>query len=133
MIVAVADTHTLLWYLASDSRLSLDAKRFIDNAAQESNIIAFSAISWIEIVYLIEKGRIPAQWFSVLADALNDPKGIYQEIPIDLVIARVFTRVSSLSIPEMGDRLIAATALKLDVPLITRDHKIQQSNIQTIW
>lgn len=35
---------------------------------------------------------------------------------------------------EMPDRIIAATALYLNFPLITRDHKIQAlQNIQTIW
>jgi predicted nucleic acid-binding protein len=34
----------------------------------------------------------------------------------------------------MGDRIIAATALYLGLPLVTKDHKIRElSIIQTIW
>jgi PIN domain nuclease of toxin-antitoxin system len=33
----------------------------------------------------------------------------------------------------MPDRIIAATALHLSVPLITRDRKIHASSIETIW
>ena len=38
------------------------------------------------------------------------------------------------TVPEMPDRIIAATALHLNAPLITRDHKIQAlQNVQTLW
>jgi predicted nucleic acid-binding protein len=37
------------------------------------------------------------------------------------------------SIPDMPDRIIAATALHLGVPLISRDAKIRASNIATVW
>jgi predicted nucleic acid-binding protein len=33
----------------------------------------------------------------------------------------------------MPDRIIAATALHLGVPLVSRDRKIQASSIHTIW
>ena len=39
-----------------------------------------------------------------------------------------------LTVPEIGDRIIAATALSLGLPLVTNDHKIRElSVIQTIW
>jgi PIN domain nuclease of toxin-antitoxin system len=33
----------------------------------------------------------------------------------------------------MPDRIIAATAMHLGLPLISRDSKIQVSNVHTIW
>jgi PIN domain nuclease of toxin-antitoxin system len=57
MIAGVADTHTVLWYLLKDARLSDRAHEFIDEAAAAGNDIAVSAISLAEIVYLIEKNR----------------------------------------------------------------------------
>jgi predicted nucleic acid-binding protein len=33
----------------------------------------------------------------------------------------------------MPDRIIAATALSLGLPLVTRDGKIRASNVITIW
>jgi predicted nucleic acid-binding protein len=37
-------------------------------------------------------------------------------------------------VPDMPDRIIAATALSLSLPLVTRDAKIQAvTTIQTIW
>lgn len=60
MIAGVADTHTALWYLFGDSRLSIRAKEFIDQAAASRRFIEVSPISLAEIVYLVEKSRIPA-------------------------------------------------------------------------
>lgn len=38
------------------------------------------------------------------------------------------------AIPERGDRLMAATALELNCPLITRDAAIASSGlVRTIW
>ena len=60
MIAGVADTHTVLWYLYDDARLSGAAGDFIDQAAEAGGQIAVSAISLAEIVYLIEKNRLPS-------------------------------------------------------------------------
>ena len=41
--------------------------------------------------------------------------------------------VSRLEIPDMPDRIVAATALRLGVPIISRDRRIQASKLNTIW
>lgn len=33
----------------------------------------------------------------------------------------------------LPDRVIAATALQLGLPLVTRDRRLQSAGIQTIW
>ena len=55
----IADTHTTLWYLFSDPRLGGAASAFIDATVADGNHIGVSAISPAEMVYLIEKSRIP--------------------------------------------------------------------------
>ena len=42
-------------------------------------------------------------------------------------------QVSREDIPDMPDRIVAATAVYLGVPVISRDGKIRASNVQTIW
>jgi len=38
------------------------------------------------------------------------------------------------TVPKMCDRIIAATALYLGLPLVTKDHRIRNLDvIQTIW
>jgi PIN domain nuclease of toxin-antitoxin system len=36
-------------------------------------------------------------------------------------------------LPDLPDRIIAATALRLNLPLVTRDRKIQASQVNSIW
>ena len=41
--------------------------------------------------------------------------------------------VSRDVVPDMPDGIIAATALHLGLPLVTRDQRIQSAGIKTIW
>lgn len=133
MFAAVVNTHGLVWYLAQDSRLSPDARAFMDNSAQKGKRIGFSSISFVEMVYLIERSRIPVESLSRLAAAIASPRSLLTEIPLDIEIVRALTRIDSTQIPEMPDRIIAATAAYLRVPLISRDTRIQSSGLKTIW
>jgi PIN domain nuclease of toxin-antitoxin system len=133
MIIAVADTHAAIWYLSQDSHLSESARSFMDNAASTGDEVAVSAITLIEMIYLIEKGRIPPQRFTEPVMALNTSASMFVEIPVDLSIARTLARVDAAQVPDMPDRIVAATALQFGVPVISRDRKIVHSNIQTIW
>jgi PIN domain nuclease of toxin-antitoxin system len=36
-------------------------------------------------------------------------------------------------VPDMPDRIIAATGLRLGVPIISRDRNIRAANLETIW
>jgi PIN domain nuclease of toxin-antitoxin system len=131
MIVAVADTHALLWAVLGDARLSPAARTSMTVEGTDS--VGVSAISLVEIVYLEEKRRLPAGIFARIASVLATSTGALVAIPIDASIAQALTRVSRESVPDMPDRIIVATALHLGVPLISRDAKIQASSIKTIW
>jgi PIN domain nuclease of toxin-antitoxin system len=58
--------------------------------------------------------------------------GKYHEAQLTAEIVYAAQRL--YSIPERGDRLIAATAMVLDLPLITRDPEIQKAaGVECIW
>jgi PIN domain nuclease of toxin-antitoxin system len=132
-IRGVADTHSALWYLYNDRRLSAQAGAFMDAAAAAGDQIALSTIALAEMVYLIEKGRIdPAALDRVLL-ALDQPGGMLVEIPVDRAIVQAMRSLDRTQVPELPDRIVAATALQLNVPVISRDHKIQASAVTTVW
>jgi PIN domain nuclease of toxin-antitoxin system len=133
MLVAVADTHAVLWYIFSNPRLSSAANLFIDTANNDGDHIGISSITLFEMVYLIEKGRIPAESLSRVANALNEPGNLFLEIVPDLSVARTLARVDIHKVPDLPDRIIAATALYFNVPIISKDSKIQLSGLKTIW
>ena len=72
MIAGVADTHTALWYLLKNPRLSATARQFMDDAAAAGHDIGLSPISLAEIVYLVEKNRLPASAYHELKNALAE-------------------------------------------------------------
>lgn len=133
MIAAIADTHAVIWYLAKDARLSSAAKSTFEVAVKLGDLVGISSITLVEMVYLIEKGRIPPERFTQLANILDNQGSVLVEIPVDLKIARALARVDVVQIPDMPDRIVAATALQLNVPVISRDAKIQASGLTTIW
>lgn len=133
MIRAIADTHALIWYLFDDKRLPVKARRFFDTTAEQGDQIGFSAISMVEIVYLVERGRINPNTLELLFQVLALEGEVLVEVPADRNVAGNLNKVSWESVPDMPDRIIAATALGLDVPVISRDRKIQLSILKTIW
>jgi PIN domain nuclease of toxin-antitoxin system len=132
-IAAVADTHTAVWYLSSDPRLSSVAELFIDETAHKRNKIAISSISLGEMVYLVEKQRIPVSAFESLLQALADPEHVFTEAFFTSAVVRSMQHISRPDVPDMPDRMIAATAIHLGVPAITRDGRMRASNLTTIW
>jgi PIN domain nuclease of toxin-antitoxin system len=124
MIAAIVDTHTIIWYIFADKRLSSTARNLIDEAAERGEQIGVSSMTLLEMVYLIEKGKIAAESFSRLTKALEGPESALVEVPVDLAIARSLSRVDAGQVPDLPDRTIAATALHLGVPVISRDSRI---------
>ena len=133
MLRSVADTHTVIWYIFRDVRLSATARNTIEQIAAEGNQVAFSSITLAEIVYLSERGRIDAATLDRLLRAIDSENALLVEIPFDRNIAQALMRVERSQIPDLPDRIIAATALYLGLPLISRDRRIQLSDVNTIW
>ena len=88
MIRAVADTHTIIWYLFHDPRLSETACTTIEDAAASGEQVAFSAITLAEIVYLAERGRIRTETLDRLLQAIDGEDAVLVEIPFDRAIYR---------------------------------------------
>ena len=91
------------------------------------------AITIVEITYLVEKGRLPAAVMTELLAALNDAQSKLTVAPLDLDIARCVEQVDRDKVPDMPDRIIAATAVHLGLPLVSRDGKIRSSGVLTVW
>jgi PIN domain nuclease of toxin-antitoxin system len=133
MIAGVADTHAAVWFFSGDSRLSAAAKEFFFKAAAARRKIALSSISLAEVVYLIEKNRLPASAYDDLKQALANPNHVLEEAPFNAEVVEAMRQVPRVDVPDMPDRIVAATGLYFSVPVISRDGRIRASNIQTVW
>ena len=130
----VADTHAIVWYLVEPERLSQVALDALEGSIAAGSPVYISVISLIEICYLIEKRRIANDLLQRILAVLNDPSPSLVVVPIDLAISIAIREIDRDTVPDMPDRIIAATALHLNLPLVTRDQKIQaEGAIVTIW
>jgi len=88
----------------------------------------------VEIVYLEEKRRIAVGTGKLLTDIISLPNSAIEVASVDAAIAGRLAGIPRAAVPDMPDRIIAATALHLNLPLVTRDNRIQAlATIQTIW
>lgn len=132
-MVAVLDTHAVLWYLLKAKELSAVALNHIEGALRVGDNVCVSTISVIEAIYLVEGGRIPQVALQRLNAALEDPAAGLIVVPVDGAVANAIHKIPRTAVPDMPDRIIAATAVHLNLPLVTRDRRLQASGIQTIW
>jgi predicted nucleic acid-binding protein len=109
------------------------ARQTIEQIGNSGDTVAVSSITLAEIVYLAEKGRISSQTIERLLMELDTENSILIEIPLDRNIVVIMRQIERSDVPDLPDRIIAATALYLNVPLISRDRKIQLSTVNTIW
>ncbi len=127
------DTHALLWWLKGVKRLSKRASSLIAKEQQHGDL-AISAISVWEICLIVKAKRLVLHtdidvWLADLAAVPN-----LQIISVDSHIAKTSVFLPDWPHKDPADRIIVATALRLDVPIITADSKIRAySYVQTIW
>jgi PIN domain nuclease of toxin-antitoxin system len=131
----VADTHAVIWYFDSPSTLSLAAAAALDKAADDNaQRIFISAITLVEMQYLTEKGKIKASVLPRLLAEIDELEPIIEIVPIDRLLTDELAAIPRAVVPDMPDRIIAATALLLNLPLVSVDAKIRGlSNVVTAW
>ena len=130
----VLDTHAVIWYLADSEKLSDTARTIIATEENNGGSIFVSAISLVEVVYLAERGRLPSAALQSLEDALKILKEVWllrHWMARWLVLS---TTSPAIAVPDMPDRIIAATALHLNAELVTRDRRLQAAlKNRAIW
>jgi len=126
----VADTIAIVRHLSQSKRIGGQAKRILRGADSGVNEIIISGITLMEIMYLSEKGRIGANLTEVVELIAGSDN--YLVYPVDTEVILEAKEIKD--IPELHDRVIAATARFLDVPLITSDEVMSESeSVETIW
>ncbi len=133
MNACVADTHTLVWYILDAPELSADARQTMLNAAANGDPVFVPSICLVELVYLIEKGRLPKVLLRRIRKTLANPNSELTVYYLTEKITETLELIPRASVPDMPDRIVAATALYLNLPLVTRDNKIRAANVTTIW
>ncbi len=126
----VVDTNALWWYLRAPERLSPSADAIFRLAEAGGTALVVPAIVVAELHYLSIKARDALPPTELMA--LLDGSGYFVVSDLGRTQLELLERLPE--IPEMHDRLIAAEALALGVPVVTRDPVIAASSqVQSIW
>ena len=129
----VIDTNIVIWYFGDYSRLSPSAETTIDDVV-ESGTVFVASITIVELTYLLEKNRIPLEVLDKLREALDDESTSFRLAELTRRVAEDVQRIDRSIVGDMPDRIIAATALHLGLPLLTSDGNIHKlTNVETIW
>ena len=121
----VVDTHALLWFLEGNRQLGRRAKANL--SAPESHLIV-PVIVLAEAGVIIEHRRTKVPSIGYLLESLSKDARV-EVFPLTLDVFRRSLSADVAKVPELHDRLIAATALHLrdlgiEVSLITRDESL---------
>lgn len=129
----VLDTHVLVWWVAAPEKLSRRARAAVNGAARRAELLA-SSMSIFEIATAVRRGRLElslplADWLAALRELPE--LSIH---PIADTIAEHAGRLDDVFAGDPADRVIAATALTLDAPLVTADEKLHAvKTLRTVW
>jgi PIN domain nuclease of toxin-antitoxin system len=127
--MVLLDTHTLLWAKISPEKLSRQAAEIM---AEPVNVVLVSAVSAWEIATKVRLGklhgieRLEREFLEIME------KSGYTLLPIDAANA---LRAGRLPGPHRDpfDRMLAAQALASDVPILSKDPKLDAFGIRRVW
>jgi PIN domain nuclease of toxin-antitoxin system len=128
----VVDTHALLWMLRDSLRERSQSGADAIDQALVAKTLRVSIGSFLDLRYLVDSGRLSEQAFS---DARSIVDGdAFTVVPLDLRVIDEMGAIPREKVPDPFDRIIAATALTLDLPLVSADEDIQRAiGERVIW
>ena len=126
---ALLDTHSFIWFVEGDERLSSSARQIIGDPANE---ILFSAASLWEMAIKVSIGKL------ALAHAFEaSTLGHMARNDIRLLDVRVSHITGVLTLPfhhrDPFDRMLVSQALVEGVPVIGADQVFDSYGVQRLW
>lgn len=125
---AIIDTHSYIWYINGDNRLSQKALDIIDN---KSNDIFISSASIWELSIKIKLGKLKL---------ISEFENIEQDLS-DFRISVLYISMSDIlqnfKLPfhhrDPFDRIIISQSINKNLPIIGCDEFFDNYNIERIW
>ena len=128
----VTDTHALVWYATQKrSKLSRSVVTVFEKANNGEVTISIPSIVLFEIAMLERDGEISLdEGFLNWARKLRKKSGfLFEELTPEIAPYSTGFKFNT----DPFDRIIVATAIELDLPLITKDVAITESSLVEVY
>lgn len=126
------DTHVVIWLASGDARISRTAQAAIDEARKTQRGLAISDFTLFELSLLFRKKKF--ELLLTPEDFVWDVERRFVILPVTANIALQAFELPASYPNDPVDRIIGATALVEDIPLVTADAGIRKSRaVPTIW
>jgi len=120
------DTHVVLWLDSGDERLRESTRVLIDDCWRGGGAIFMSAVTAWEIALLVDAGRIDLDCpVGAWVDRFIGRPGV-EAAPLGHRAACRSYQLHRLEHRDPADRLLIATAIELDCPLVSYDERIRR-------
>lgn len=129
---AVIDTHVLLWMFDGSLPTRSQSAASAVAHALTAGALHISIGSFLDLRYLVDSGHRPEEVF----DNAESVVAQYEiaVVPCDLSVLDAMSEVPKDAVADPFDRIIAATAISLNLPLVTADRAIQKTlGERAIW
>ncbi len=130
MATYMTDTHSLLWAFRSPRKLGENARQAFEEVANGESKLLIPVIVLAELIFTIENKPVQADFDQILKAIKASPN--IEFLDLDLLTTLKLRELTQIN--EMHDRMIVASAIKYQTPLITRDENITKSGlVKVIW
>jgi len=130
----VTDTQALIWYMMESRKLSSKAARAFRHAERGAVQILVPSIVLVETAFIFARSRIPRDILDRVLALTDVDDANLCVVPLDLAVAHAARDSGPAAVPELADRIIAATARALNLPLLTSDPTIASTDlVQVVW
>ncbi len=119
----LADTQALIKFLEGKKVINKEIDDIFTKFDNNEILIFLSAITLVEILYLEERNRININIEDIESLQKLNPNLIFIELNVEII--KTAKKITDIN--ELHDRLIAATARYLKIPILTNDPIIRKS------
>jgi len=129
----VLDTHAWIWWVNGSQEISEIALGHIERAVRNKSVF-LSAISVWEVALLVERKRLRLTMDIQDWIAQTEALPFVKIVSVDVAIALKSVQLPGEFHKDPADRIIVATALRIGIPIVSKDEKIQSyPYVKTLW
>ena len=122
------DTHTLIWALEDNQKLSVAARKIIDD---ENNAIFVSMASLWEMAIKVSRGKL------ALSQSLEDIMGTLEKQRVSLLSVKPAHILKLLDLPfehnDPFDRLMIAQCLQENMTFVSNEALFLRYGVDRVW